>query len=95
MTHVTGELIYQQLLDAASSSPEGGFWLYHFDNPADDTDSVDVPKVGYARGFTRTTTTMDGSEIRTNLVIASGFYLSPDSEFVQRVLEALDDEQSR
>ena len=50
---VTGELIYQQLLDAADSSPDGGYWLYHFDNPADDTDSAQVPKVGYARGFTR------------------------------------------
>ena len=89
----TGELIYQQLLDAADSSPEGGFWLYHFDNPADDTDSTEVPKVGYAREFTRRTTTSDGTEIRTRLVIASGFYLTADGEFVQRILKALDDGQ--
>ena len=89
---ITGELIYQQLLDAASSSPEGGFWLYHFDNPADDTDSVEVPKVGYARGFTRETTASDGTVIgSTRLIIASGFYLTPDGEFVQRILEALDE----
>ena len=91
---VTGELIYQQLLDAANSSPEGGFWLYHFDNPADDTDSVQVPKVGYARGFTRETRTSDGILIdSTRLIIASGFYLTSDGEFVQRILEALDDGQ--
>ena len=90
---ITGELIYQQLLDAASSSPEGGFWLYHFDNPADDTDSVEVPKVGYARGFTRETTASDGTVSSTRLIIASGFYLSSDGEFVQRILDALDDGQ--
>ena len=92
---VTGELIYQQLLDAANSSPEeGGFWLYHFDNPADDTDSAQVPKVGYARGFTRETTASDGTVIdSTRLIIASGFYLTSDGEFVQRILEALDDGQ--
>ena len=47
--------------------------------------------MGYAREFVRTTTTADGSEIRTNLIIASGFYLTSDSEFVQRILEALED----
>ena len=73
---VTGELIYDQLVAAARSSPEGGFWRYHFDNPADDTDSADVPKLGYGREFVRTTTTMDGTEIRTNLIIASGVYLN-------------------
>lgn len=86
---VSGELIYDQLLAAAASSPEGGFWLYHFDNPSDDTDSVDVPKVGYALEFTRMTAA--GS---TRLVIASGFYLTADGEFVQRILDALDDERS-
>ena len=90
----TGELVYHQLLDAANSSPEGGFWLYHFDNPADDTDSAQVPKVGYARGFTRTTRASDGTVIdSTRLIIASGFYLTSDGEFVQRILGALDDGQ--
>ncbi|MDE0205915.1 MAG: hypothetical protein OXP66_07805, partial [Candidatus Tectomicrobia bacterium] len=91
---VSGELIYQQLLDAADSSPEGGYWLYHFDNPADDTDSAQVPKVGYARGFTRMTRASDGTVIdSTRLIIASGFYLTSDGEFVQRILGALDDGQ--
>ena len=90
----TGELIFDQLVDAARSGPEGGFWLYHFDNPADDTDSAEVPKVGYAREFIRTTTTRDGSQIRTNLIIASGFYLSSDSVFVQRILDSLEEGQT-
>ena len=74
---VTDELIFEQLVRAARSSSEGGFWEYHFDNPADDSDSTDIPKVGYARQFVRTTTALDGTEIRTNLIIASGFYLTP------------------
>ena len=91
---LTGELVFDQLVRAARSSPEGGFWLYYFDNPSDDTDSAQVPKVGYAREFTRTITTMDGSEIPTSLIIASGFYLTSDSEFVQRILEALEEGQT-
>ena len=86
----TGELVFDQLVDAARSDPGGGFWLYYFDNPADDTDSAQVPKVGYAREFVRTTMTADGAEVRTNLIIASGFYLTSDSEFVRRILRALD-----
>ena len=84
----TGELVFDQLVAAARSSDEGGFWLYHFDNPSDDTDSAQVPKVGYAIEFTR----MTGSA-STKLIIASGFYLTADGEFVQRILEALDDGQ--
>ena len=84
----TGELVFDQLVAAARSSDEGGFWLYHFDNPADDTDSAQVPKVGYAIEFTRTT-----GSTSTRLIIASGFYLTPDNEFVQRILDALDDGQ--
>ena len=85
----TGELVFDQLIAAARSSDEGGFWLYHFDNPADDTDSAQVPKVGYAIGFNRTT-----GSASTRLIIASGFYLTADGEFVQRILEALDDGQT-
>ena len=72
---VTGKLVLPQVLEAASSSPEGGFVEYYFDDPSDDTDSADIPKLGYAREFTRTTMTGDGTEIRTRLVIGSGVYL--------------------
>ena len=72
---VTGELVLPQVIEAATSNPEeGGFVEYYFDDPADDTDSADIPKVGYARQFTRTITTNDGAEIHTNLIIGSGFY---------------------
>ena len=73
---VTGELIVDQLIAAANSGPEGGFWQYHFDNPADDTDSAEVPKVGYARVFTGNIPLPDGSTIPANFIINSGFYLS-------------------
>ena len=75
----TGELVVDQLIAAAESSPEGGFWEYYFDNPADDLDSADVPKVGYARVFTRHAPLPDGSTVSTDYIINSGFYLSPGS----------------
>ena len=74
----TGEVIFDQLIAAAESSPEGGFWEYYFDNPADDNDSVEVPKVGFARIFTGSFQRRDGTEFPISFVINSGFYL--DSE---------------
>ena len=68
---VTGELILPQVLDAARSSPEGGFVQYYFDDPTDATDSADIPKVGYAREFEVTGRT--GRVER--YIIGSGFYL--------------------
>ena len=70
----TGELIVDQLIRAAESDPDGGFWEYYFDNPADDTDSVDVPKVGYARVFTLPLPLPDGSTAPVDYIINSGFY---------------------
>ncbi|MYD46217.1 MAG: hypothetical protein F4W92_07695 [Gammaproteobacteria bacterium] len=73
---VTGELILPQVIDAAKSSPEGGFVRYYFDDPTDDTDSADTPKVGYAREFTGTVRRQDGSVIPSNYIVGSGFYLT-------------------
>ena len=67
---VTGELILPQVLEAAKSSPEGGFVEYFYDDPTDDTDSADIPKVGYAREFTLTSV----SERPQTFIIGSGFY---------------------
>ena len=90
----TGELVFEQLIAAAESGPEGGFWLYHFDSPADDTDSADIPKVGYARVFTTHFPLPDGSIVSSDLIVNSGFYLTPDGVFVQRLLAALEDGQT-
>ncbi len=82
---VTGKLVLPQVLEAASSSPEGGFVEYYFDDPADATDSADIPKLGYAREFTRKTTANDGSEVTTRLVIGSGVYLrAPETTAVHQ-----------
>jgi len=90
----TGELVVEQLIRAAESGPQGGFWLYHFDNPADDTDSAETPKVGYARIFTRYGSLPDGTIVPTDYIVNSGFYLTPGGEFVRRLLGALAEGQT-
>ncbi|MCY3765710.1 MAG: T9SS type A sorting domain-containing protein [Gemmatimonadetes bacterium] len=70
---VTGELILPQVIEAAKNNPEGGFVEYYFDDPTDDTDSADIPKVGYARQFT-TELDIGGRVIPLNFIIGSGFY---------------------
>ena len=71
---VTGELLRDQIYAAAASSPEGGFWEYHFDDPTDDTDSADIPKLGYAREFAGQVLRADGIEAPFNFIVGSGFY---------------------
>ena len=73
---VTGEFVLPQVIAAAKSSPEGGFVEYYFDDPSDDTDRADIPKVGYAREYSGTTLRPDGSRVPYSLVIGSGFYPS-------------------
>ena len=73
---VTGEFILPQVIEAAESNPEGGFVEYYFDDPTDDNDSADIPKVGYARSFTDQFQRVDGSTAAISLIIGSGFYLS-------------------
>ncbi len=76
---ITGELILPQVLAAAMSGPEGGFVEYFYDDPTDDTDSADVPKVGYARQFTGEREREDGTTLPINFVVGSGFYMrAPD-----------------
>ena len=84
---VTGELIVDQLIAAAESGPDGGFWEYHFDNPADDSDSADIPKVGYARVFTGHLPLPDGTTVPTDFIINSGFYLGSADVGLRGVLE--------
>ena len=73
---VTGELVLPQVIEAAKRSPEGGFLRYFWDDPADDTDIADIPKVGYAREFTGSLRRADGAETPFSFIIGSGFYLS-------------------
>ena len=71
---VTGEFILPQVIEAAKSSPDGGFVEYYFDDPTDDTDSADIPKVGYAREFIGQVVRTDGVTIPVNIIVGSGFY---------------------
>ncbi|MDE0207679.1 MAG: autotransporter outer membrane beta-barrel domain-containing protein [Candidatus Tectomicrobia bacterium] len=72
--NVTGELVFDQLVAAATSSPEGGFWEYHFDDPTDERDDAGVPKVGFARVFTGEFQRADGADFPIDIIVASGFY---------------------
>ena len=49
---VTGEPIFPKIIEAAESDPEGAFVEYHFDDPADDSDSADIPKTAFVRRHT-------------------------------------------
>ena len=80
---VTGEFILPQLVELAKSGPEGGFLEYHFDDPTDDTDSVDIPKVGYVRTFSDQIRRMDGSTREVSFVVGSGFYGSAPQEVAE------------
>ena len=71
---VTGEFVLPQVIAAAKSSPEGGFLEYYWDDPTDDTDRADIPKVGYARQFTSQIVRTDGSVLPVSLIVGSGFY---------------------
>ncbi len=74
---VTGEFVLPQVIAAAKSDPEGGFLEYYWDDPTDDTDRADIPKVGYAREFSSQIQRTDGSVIPVNLIVGSGFYRTP------------------
>ena len=71
---VTGELVLPQVIEAAKGSPEGGFVEYYFDDPTDDTDSADIPKVGYARVFTGPIREPGERFSRGEFIVGSGFY---------------------
>ena len=71
---VTGEFILPQVIKAAKGSPDGGFVEYYFDDPTDDTDSADIPKVGYAREFAAEIRMPDGSTVPADFIVGSGFY---------------------
>ena len=70
---VTGELILPQVIAAAKSDPEGGFVEYFYDDPTDDTDSADIPKVGYAREF-KGEFDAGGRVLQIDFIVGSGFY---------------------
>ena len=75
---VTGEFILPQVIAAATQSEEGGFVEYHFDNPDDDTDSVEIPKLAFVRQRTITYHHPILGEISNSYIIGSGLYQEQD-----------------
>ncbi|MXW63201.1 MAG: T9SS type A sorting domain-containing protein [Bacteroidetes bacterium SB0662_bin_6] len=71
---VTGELILPQIIAAATNNEEGGFVEYHFDNPDDDTDSAEIPKVTFARQYEVTFTLPNGNPASLKAIIGAGIY---------------------
>ena len=79
----TGQYILPQVIEAAKSSPDGGFVEYYFDDPDDHTDSADIPKVGYAREFAGQIQTADGRTFPVDVIVGSGFYGSASQEVAE------------
>ncbi len=71
---VTGELIIPQIIAAAANNPEGGFVEYHFDNPDDDTDDADIPKVTFAQQHELKFTLPDGTPASLIAIMGAGIY---------------------
>ena len=72
---VTGKLILPQIIEAAQSNlEEGGFVEYYFDDPNDDSDSADVPKVTYARQFDYTLNFPGAPPMTHSLIVGAGIY---------------------
>ena len=69
---VTGELLLPKLL-AAGDQETGGFVEYYFDNPADDSDSADIPKVTYVHRVDLSVLTSHGP-VTQSYYVAAGFY---------------------
>ena len=76
---VTGKLILPQIIDAAQK-PGGGFVSYNFDNPDDDSDSADVPKVTYARQVEYTFNIPGVGPITNAFIVGAGIYGDPVSK---------------
>ncbi len=70
---VTGKLILPQIIEAAKR-PGGGFVQYYFDDPDDDSDSADVPKVTYARLATYTFNVPGVGTISESMIVGAGIY---------------------
>ena len=71
---VTGELILPRIIDAATGSAAGAFIQYHFDNPDDDSDSAEIPKVVFAREHTFNYEHPFLGEQTITFIVGSGLY---------------------
>ena len=86
---VTGKLILPQIIQAATANEDGGFVRYYFDNPDDDSDSADVPKVTYAIRHDFQVRRADGSTVEYPLIFGAGFYLGSPEVIAARLNTAV------
>ena len=70
---VTGKPLLTLVLEAAKSSPEGAFVEYYFDDPNDDTDRADVPKVTFARAY-EFEVDFAGRLVKFQRIVGAGIY---------------------
>ena len=86
---VTGKPIFLKIIEAVQSSPDGAFVEYHFDDPADDSDSAEIPKTAFVRMYS-----FPGLEnILPPFIFGSGFYgpatgMDTMTQFVPVVLDS-------
>ncbi len=71
---VTGRLILPQIIRTATSSEDGGFVQYYFDNPDDPNDDFNTLKVTYARQHVFSSTLADGTTFEYPLIFGAGIY---------------------
>ena len=71
---VTGELILPKIIAAATKNPAGAFVEYHFDNPDDDSDSADIPKVAFARAYAFKFQHPTLGELENKVIVGAGIY---------------------
>ena len=76
---VTGRLILPQIIRTATTSEDGGYVEYYFDNPGDPNDDFNTRKVTYARQHVFQGTLADGSTFEYPLIFGAGIYGDPST----------------
>ena len=76
---VTNRLILPQIIRTATTSEDGGFVQYYFDNPDDPNDDFNSLKVTYAVQHVFETQLADGSTFRYPLIFGAGIYGDPST----------------
>ena len=85
---VTGKPLLTQVLETAKNNPEGGFVEYYFDEPDDDTDRADIPKVTFARAY-EFDTEWSGRPVKLQRIVGAGIYLDSSGVVTARQNQAV------
>lgn len=82
-------LLEEGLTAAKARGQSGGFVEYSFDDPNDDSDRADIPKVAYIHEFKLELLGSGGQKTVVPFVVSSGFYRRPSSVSQGTVVEAV------